>query len=174
MPEEKEVFLEIASHLTYPAFLYELIAGVRIKGDAMGVIDLLSLADSCIDPSTMQWNKSWVAPVLMDEVYQKVLSNVHPGEKIDDEEIKTMGKVFDGLGKVLNDRKDGFFLAWNYTKLISLGKRKNNAVYKIGLERVSKILQERALKRFPSSLSLTALFSDDVEAMRKTFCETGV
>lgn len=174
LPEEKEVFLEIASHLTYPPFLYELIAGVHIKGDAMEVIDLLSLADSCIDPSTMQWNKSWVAPVLMDEVFQKVLSNFQPGKKNDDEEIRIIGRVFDELGKVLNNRNDGIFLAWNYTKLLSLEKRKNHVVYKIGLERVSEILQKKSLERFPSSLSLTELFVGDIEAMRKTFCETGI
>lgn len=49
LPEYPKIFLEIASHITFPMFLYELIASVRRRSEIKYLLILLKKAPVSVD-----------------------------------------------------------------------------------------------------------------------------
>ena len=175
LPEDPKIFLEIASHMTFPMFLYELIASVRRRNEIKYLLTLLKEAPVSVDEVTdMQWNQSWVAPVILDEVFQKIVGDYPANQNINEEEKKNIQSIFFEVGNILQSRSDGLFLAWNYIKYLLSSENRNKIISSICLEEFGRSLHDKAKERYQSPDSFRELFLEDVSFIRKSFKETGI
>lgn len=175
LPEYPKIFLEIASHITFPMFLYELIASVRRRSEIKYLLILLKKAPVSVDKvADMQWNQSWVAPVILDEIFQKIVEDYPVNHNINEEEKKNIQSIFFEVGNILQGRSDGLFLAWNYIKYLLLSENRNTFISSICLEEFGRSLRDKAKERYQSPDSFRELFPENVSFIRKSFKETGI
>ena len=175
LPEYPKIFLEIASHMTFPMFLHELIDNVSRRSEIKYLLTLLKEAPVSVDEaSDMQWNQSWVAPVILDEVFQKIVRAYPVNHNINEKEKKNIQSIFFEVGNILQGRSDGLFLAWNYIKYLLSSENRNKIISSICLKEFGKSLYDKAKERYQSPDSFRELFPEDVSFIRKSFKETGI
>ena len=175
LPEYPKIFLEIAAHLTFPTFLYELIASVYRKKDTKYISLLLQEAPVSVNEAAdMQWNQSWVAPVILDEVFENLV-NIYPvNHNLNADEKKDIQAIFNEVGNILIKRVDGLFLVLNYVQHLASGKKRNQILSSICLEELGNCFHNKAKERYFSPEFFREFSSEDVSFIRKSFTETGI
>ena len=174
LPRQEKTFLELADLLKSPVLLYELLAGLGHEGVETW-LSLLRAAPATVDnTSNMRWNKSWVAPVLLDELVQQVLEYYSSVRSVDEHDKKEIEAVFIKTGEVLSDRSDGLFLAWNYIRCLYSGRRRNPTIVSLCVNALGGALHKAAQSRWPDTNSFKKLFSEDIVAIRASFRENGI
>lgn len=173
-PERIKDFFAIISRFKSPVFLYNLFASIYRHGEIKALLDLLREAPISVDDAeSIHWNRSWIAPVLLDEMFHKIAEAYPANRSLSDDEKTSVREAFIGVGNVLCDRIDGFFLVCNYMKYLSAGRERNQFVVSVFLDVLGDMLHENVKARFPAPKSFSVFFSENVDAIRKSFVETG-
>lgn len=174
IPERIKDFLTIISRLKSPVFLYNLFASIYRDGGIKALLDLLREAPISVDDAeSIQWNRSWTAPVLLDEMFHRIAEAYPANRSLSDDEKTSVREAFIGVGNVLCDRIDGFFLACNYMKYLYVERERNQFVVSVFLDVLGDMLHENVKAKFPAPKSFSVFFSENVDAIRKSFVETG-
>ena len=174
LPEEPKEFFEISSYLKEPSLLGELYASACRTGDVNYALNLLGATPECVGSNNKQWNKSWVAPALLDVVYNRILNEYSPCGRISIECRNELLNKFEELGNTLHARKDGFYLAWEYVKYLSNNRMGSKAISNICINGLSRVFQDIAKDEYPSADVLAKFFSEDVNGVRNFFIKVGV